>query len=226
MSALHHRRAWRGVLGAATASVVLLASACATSSPSGEGATDEPHRFAVDVDVDTPELRAAKESAGIADCPSTDPARQSIGQPAGKPMPQLTLPCLGGGPEVNLADLRGPLVVNLWAQWCGPCREELPYYQRLHERGDGQVSVLGIDYEDTRPAWAIELLRDTGVTYPSLADPGGEIGVPFRVRGLPGIVFVDVDGSVVAVEFVVIRSYEQLTDLVEQHLGVAVGAAG
>ena len=207
---------------ASAASVVLLASACAPSSPSDPATTDEPGRFAVDVDVDTPELRAAKRRAGIAECPPPSPAEE----PAGEPMPDLTLPCLGGGRDVNLSDLRGPMVVNLWAQWCGPCRDELPYYQQLHERGEGQVSVLGIDYEDTRPAWAIELLRETGVTYPSLADPGGEIGVPFRVRGLPGIVFVDADGSVVAVEFVVVRSYEQLAGLVEEHLGVTVGAAG
>jgi hypothetical protein len=86
--------------------------------------------------------------------------------------------------------------------------------------------VLGVDYEDTQPDWALELLDDTGVTYPSLADPRADLRVPFRVRGLPGIVFVDPNGEVVAVEYLVIESYDQLAGLVEEHLGVAVGSAG
>jgi thiol-disulfide isomerase/thioredoxin len=118
------------------------------------------------------------------------------------------------------------MVVNLWAQWCGPCREELPYYQQLHEQAGDDVQVLGVDYQDTRPEWALDLLDQTGVTYPSLADPGGELRVPFRVRGLPAIVLVDEDGGVAHREFVVIESYEQLATLVEEHLGVDVGTAG
>lgn len=219
MSARHIRARW-GLLAAAV-SLALLA-ACASADEPAPGDTAAPGPFAVDVDVDTPELRAAKKRAGLARCPTPAAAEQ----PAATPLPDLTLPCLGGGPDVRLADLRGPMVINLWAQWCGPCREELPHYQQLHEEADGRVAVLGIDYEDTRPLWALDLLRETGVTYASLADPGGETSVPFRVRGLPGIVFVDTEGSVVAVEFVVVRSYEQLTGLVERHLGVAVGTPG
>lgn len=209
--------------GLAVAAAAVLLSACGPTGSTGTPEQEGPGRFAVDVDVDTPELRTAKRRAGIENCPST---QQATGAPPADPLPSLTLPCLGGGPDVDLAGLRGPLVVNLWAQWCGPCREELPYYQELHERAAGEVAVLGIDYEDTRPSWALELLAESGVTYPSLADPGGEVTVPFKVRGLPGIVFVDEDGSVSAVEYTVIDSYEQLAGLVEQHLGVTVGAPG
>jgi len=210
-------------VGAAAASAVLLLAACApTAGPDGEG-SDGQGRFTADVDVDTPELRAAKKEAGIADCPSAPGGRAAAPEDA---LPQVSLPCLGGGPDVDLSALRGPMVVNLWAQWCGPCREELPYYQQLHERGGDRVGILGVDYQDTRPDWALDLLDETGVTYPSVADPGGELRVPLRVRGLPGILFVDGDGRLVHQEFVVIESYEQLAGLVEQHLGVAVGSAG
>lgn len=209
---------------AATASAVLLLASCAPGSrPADEtGATDDPGRFAVDVDVDTPELRQAKKRAGIEECPT--PAGEA--PQAANPMPDVTLSCFGGGPDVDLTTLRGPLVMNLWAQWCPPCREELPFYQRLHEQAGEKLTVLGVDYQDTRPDWAMDLLEQTGVTYPNLADPGGELRVPFRVRGLPGIVFVDEAGEVTAVEYVVIESYDQLADLVEEHLGVAVGTAG
>ena len=137
-------------------------------------------------------------------------------------MPALTLACLGGGPDVRLDELRGPLVVNLFAQWCEPCRTELPYYQRLHQEGEGEVEVLGIDYLDTQPGGALALAKATGVTFPLLADPDGLLRPEFRIRGLPGVVLVDADGRVTRVEFTVMRSYEELTALVEEHLGVTV----
>jgi thiol-disulfide isomerase/thioredoxin len=209
---------------AVAASGVLLLAGCLPADDPGTEETSEERagRFAVDVDVDTPGLRAAKKEAGIADCPAPDEPAPD----AARPLPSVTLACLGGGRDVDLSTLRGPMVVNLWAQWCGPCREELPYYQQLHERAGDRVRVLGVDYQDTRPDWALDLLDQTGVTYPSLADPAGELRVPFRVRGLPGIVLVDEAGEVAHVEFLVIESYDQLADLVDEHLGVGVGTPG
>jgi thiol-disulfide isomerase/thioredoxin len=217
----------RTALTAAAASAVLLLAGCGTDgsppiAPTGDDPADSA-AGAAGVDVDTPELRAARKRAGIEACPA--PSSPGGGAPK-DPLPDVTLPCLGGGPDVDLSSLRGPMVVNLWAQWCGPCREELPHYQALHERAGDRVRVLGVDYQDTRPAWAIGLLRETGVTYASVADPGGELRVPLRVRGLPAVLFVDEQGRVVHQEFVVVRSYEQLAGMVEEHLGVAVGAPG
>lgn len=210
----------RRALAAAAASAVLLLAGCtATPSPGSSGAA-QAGQFEADVKVDTPALQKLHDAAGI------EPCRAPTGAAVDGGLPDVTLPCLGGGKDVNLSSLRGPLVVNLWASWCGPCREELPYYQQLHERAAGKVTVLGVDYEDTLPGKALTLAKETGVTYPSVADPGGKLHVPFKVRGLPGIVFVDADGKVVHQEFTVIRSYEQLTDLVEKNLGVTVGAAG
>jgi thiol-disulfide isomerase/thioredoxin len=221
------RGSMRMAVGAAATSAVLLLAGCTTTTPpagrAGSTTGSAGNGGGTGVDVDTPALRAAKARAGIADCPTVQPPS---GPAPADPMPDLTLPCLGGGPDVALSDLRGPMVVNLWAQWCGPCREELPYYEQLHRRAGDRVAVLGVDYQDTRPDWAIDLLDTTGVTYPSLADPGAELRVPLRVRGLPGIVFVDADGRVVHQEFAVIESYDQLAGLVERYLGVALGAAG
>ena len=207
----------------AVAAAVLLLAGCTASTPSRTGSTGQQRASAGGVNVDTPALRAAKKKAGIADCP---PARKGgAAAPAGA-LPDLTLPCLGGGPDVTLSALRGPMVVNLWAQWCGPCRQELPYYEELHRRAGDRVHVLGIDYQDTRPDWALQLLHQTGVTYPSAADPGGQLRVPLRVRGLPGILFVDGKGRVVHQEFAVMDSYGELAGLVKRYLGVAVGTAG
>jgi len=121
---------------------------------------------------------------------------------------------------VRLAGLRGPMVVNLFAQWCGPCRSELPYYQELHAKGRGTVKVLGIDYLDTQPAKALQLVDQTGVTYPLVADPSGALRRDLRVHGLPGIVLLDRNGRVVDLEYRVFRSYGELRGLVADKLHV------
>jgi thiol-disulfide isomerase/thioredoxin len=165
------------------------------------------------VQVDTPALRALKQRVGVEPCVP--------GRSRGK-LPEVTLACLGGGPDVDLSTLRGPLVINLFAQWCGPCRAEMPYYQQLHVKARGAVQVLGIDYLDTQPALALDLVQRTGVTYPLLADPEGVLRPHLKVRGLPGVVFVDAEGRVADVEFRVVRSYGELRNLVQRELGVRV----
>jgi thiol-disulfide isomerase/thioredoxin len=167
------------------------------------------------VDVDTPALRALKERAGIGACPTAASASA---------LPQVALPCLGGGRAVTLSKLRGPLVINLFAQWCGPCRQELPFYQELSEKARGRVQVLGIDYEDTEPARALQLVRASGVRYPLLADPSAVLRKPFGVRGLPGIVLVDRRGKVRPVQLRAFRSYAELRDVVQQQLDVTLPA--
>jgi thiol-disulfide isomerase/thioredoxin len=173
---------------------------------------------AVDVDVDTPPLRRLREEAGL------EPCRPGDAEPVDGGLPELELPCLGGGEPVDLARLGGPLVVNFWAQSCAPCRTEMPILQEFHEDRRGEVGVVGIDWQDVQPEAALELARDTGVTYPLLADPGDETsgaGPLGRVRGLPMLVLVDADGRVVHQEFVALESRTQLDALVEEHLGVA-----
>ena len=186
---------------------LLLLASCSTAQPTTPGAAPQSR-----VAVDTPALRAAKKSAGVEDCaPARTPA-------ASDGLPDITLPCLGGGPDVHLAGLRGPMVVNLFAQWCGPCRSELPYYQELHAKGRGTVKVLGIDYLDTQPAQALQLVDQTGVTYPLVADPSGALRRDLRVHGLPGIVLLDRSGRVVDLEYRVFRSYGELRGLVADKL--------
>ncbi len=200
---------------AAVAAVLLVAGCTDAASPPEVRAPSN------SVDVDTAALRAQKAEAGIEPCRAPSGASQGAADAAAR-LPEVTLPCLGGGPEVDLSRLRGPLVVNLFAQWCGPCREELPYYQQLHQKAGDRLRVLGIDYLDTQPGGALDLAQATGVTYPLLADPQGLLRSELRVRGLPGVVFVDESGRVTAVEFTVVRSYKELADLVEQHLGVRI----
>ena len=165
------------------------------------------------IDVATPELAALKRQAGIEDCPRVSGEHADL--------PDVTLPCLGGGPEVALRSIQGPAVVAVWAQWCGPCRRELPWYQRLHERAGPRLTVLGIDWQDTQPGRALELAQLTGVTFPSVADLDAEVAD--GGRGLPLAYFIDADGAVTPKRGE-LQGYAELVDLVADHTGVVVAA--
>ncbi len=165
------------------------------------------------VDVDTPALRQAKAAADIEACP----------RPSGSSdLPEQTLACLGGGRAVDLTELEGPAVIPLWASWCVRCRHELPIYQRLAERAGDRVAVLGVDYQDTQPDAAIALLRKAGATFPQVADPGGTLADSYRIRGLPGVIWLREDGSA-TFDNAKIETYADLVTLVSDRLGVDVG---
>ena len=140
-------------------------------------------------------------------------------QAASDRLPVVTLQPLGAGKPVDLAALRGPLVINLWASWCAPCRDELPHYQAFAQKYAGKVDVLGIDFQETRPSAARELARKSGVTYPLFEDPDGKL----RAVGLPKLILVDKDHRVTYQEYVEIKSLPQLEKLVQKHLGVTAG---
>ena len=116
------------------------------------------------VKVDTPELRALKAQVGMEDC---------VPGAGGGALPEITLECLGGGTPVDLASLKGPMVLSLWFAGCEPCTKEMPALQAFHEHHGDQVPVLGVDFQDQYPASALQTAQDLGVTYPSVADPGG-----------------------------------------------------
>lgn len=133
---------------------------------------------------------------------SKDEGSTTLGEPA----PAPTLPCLEGSPcptgtgEGSIADYRGRWVlVNVWASWCDPCRDESPAledYWREHRR-DG-LTVLGIDSEDLSDD-AREFVREFGLTYPMLRDGEGAARDEFAMSGFPESFLVDPDGNMALV---------------------------
>jgi cytochrome c biogenesis protein CcmG, thiol:disulfide interchange protein DsbE len=113
--------------------------------------------------------------------------------------PDLHLPRLGGG-EASLARWRGRVVVlNFWASWCDPCREESPVLQRFHERIRREGgTVLGVDALDVTSD-ARAFVEEHGLTYPMLRDGDGERLDDFGVRGYPETFVLDRKGRVAAV---------------------------
>jgi thiol-disulfide isomerase/thioredoxin len=110
-------------------------------------------------------------------------------------MPELTGEALGGGsvgPDLYEGKV---VVVNFWASWCGPCRQEQPGLQRLWEEyGDRGVQFIGVNFRDDLAA-AREYVREFGVTYPSVVDADGGVAHAFSVPYLPATVLVDSSGD-------------------------------
>jgi cytochrome c biogenesis protein CcmG/thiol:disulfide interchange protein DsbE len=113
----------------------------------------------------------------------------------GDPVPDRVLPELRGGGRGSIADYRGRWVlVNLWASWCVPCREEAPVLERFwrSHRARG-VTVLGIDVQDNSHD-ALSFVRDERLTYPQLRSVGDERSEAFGSTGVPENFLVDPRG--------------------------------
>lgn len=107
--------------------------------------------------------------------------------------PNFTLKDLDGK-DVSLSDLRGQVVlINFWATWCGPCRDEMPAIQSRYDRGG--FAVLAIDFAED-PLQVRSFLNELGVNLPALLDPDGRVQELYRVRGYPTSFFIDADGIV------------------------------
>lgn len=111
-----------------------------------------------------------------------------------------TLDLVGLGPDaeaVDIASLRGrPVVVNFWASSCGPCVREMPALEAAHQELGDEVAFVGIAVAD-RVEEALGLAEETGVTYPLVADPTGEVFAASGFTFLPATVVLDADGAVV-----------------------------
>ena len=116
----------------------------------------------------------------------------------GAPAPAIDLPDVRATrPRVVLAALRGrPVLVNFWATWCTPCRQEMPLLGAADKRLRGKVAIVGVDVKDNRTE-AVRFLADRGVDYPSAYDPDASLRGSYEFVGLPVTVVVGRDGKVV-----------------------------
>jgi peroxiredoxin len=116
------------------------------------------------------------------------------GAPA--PAPDFSLPARDGG-NLQLSDLRGQVVmINFWATWCGPCRQEMPLLQQLQAKYEPLgFTMVGVNVEPDRAA-AQAWLQNVSVSFPILFDQKNAVAAEFGVQGMPSSVFVDREGNV------------------------------
>lgn len=148
------------------------------------------------------------------------PAFPGTSGPESCALPDPSLARLGEPGALRFSELRGtPLVVNFWASWCGPCAAEMPLFAQAARDLEGRVAFVGVDVQD-RPEPALALARRTGVGYPLVEDPRGELYEALRGAGMPTTLFVDARGMVVYRRTGEVDG-ERLSALLAEHLGVA-----
>ncbi|MGQ0816236.1 MAG: TlpA family protein disulfide reductase, partial [Gemmatimonadota bacterium] len=124
-------------------------------------------------------------------------AKPQTGQ-VGQTVPAYGAPTMAGD-SIQLASLRGvPLLLNVWATWCIPCRKEIPELQALHEQYSGQgLRVIGISVDASdAEADVADFARNFGMTYTILRDPGESVSMLFAIPGVPASFLVDREGVV------------------------------
>ena len=132
------------------------------------------------------------------------PARVAVSDPlVGHPAPDFSLAMLGptsGKSLLSLTDFMGkPVVLNFWASWCAPCKEELPLLEQHWEQAQAQgqaVAFLGIDFEESSDN-ATSFLQLHHITYPAGLDADGSVASKYGINGLPQTIFINRQGTVV-----------------------------
>lgn len=123
---------------------------------------------------------------------------RATGDPLDLPGPGALAVADGDQFESMLVGVRGkPVVVNVWASWCAPCRAEMPLLERASQRFGDDVAFVGVASKDQR-APAEAFLDEFDVTYPNVLDDAGEIRERLSLRGFPTTYLFDADGEMTA----------------------------
>lgn len=99
-------------------------------------------------------------------------------------------------PPVRLAELRGkPTIINFWASWCVPCREEAPELARFDREMGARARLVGVDFQDAT-ADALAFIREFRWRFPNVRDPRGKLAGRYGLVGLPTTYVIDPQGRV------------------------------
>lgn len=126
---------------------------------------------------------------------TANPGELSAEPAIGRSAPDFTLTTVDGE-TLQLSELRGqPVVLNFWATWCGPCRNEMPVLEAASQRFAGQVAFIGVDQGEP-PDVVAEYLQELGISFLIPLDSDMSVGDRYQVRGMPTTFFIDKDGMI------------------------------
>jgi cytochrome c biogenesis protein CcmG/thiol:disulfide interchange protein DsbE len=121
----------------------------------------------------------------------------------GKPAPDFTLPAFAPyraewGERIQLSRYLGqkPILVNLWASWCVPCRDEAPMLEAAWRQYKDRLLILGVNVQDTNPGAALGFIQEFGLTFPSGIDENGRVWIDYGGYGVPETFLIGKDGKV------------------------------
>ena len=127
--------------------------------------------------------------------PSTESAFVPKGNPVALPEAGQLTPLSADDFEGVLVGLRGtPVIVNIWASWCAPCRTETPLLERTWRAHGGEVVILGVASKDVSSS-SLGFMDEFGVTYPNVFDSSGQIRARLGLRGFPTTYVFGADGT-------------------------------
>ena len=130
-----------------------------------------------------------------------------------------SLECLDGSGPVLLESIKGPVVINVWGSWCGPCKQEIPYFVELQKTG--KVTIIGIDVEEKNMQAGRDFVSSHGMSWPNLYDAKGSTKSAFGM-GVPVTWFINEKSELVKSKMGVLKNKQELFDLVNSSLGIKV----
>ena len=170
---------------ALAASVLLLLTACSSTSPYVKGE--------------------------VVSCESISEDKSFIGG--------VEMDCLDQSEGAQLGALVGPIVVNVWGSWCGPCKKEMPVLRAFHDKAKNKLQLIGVDVEEANLEDGQKYVERNGITWPNLYDPDGRSREYFGM-GVPVTWFIAADGSVAHKHIGIINDLDEILTLTEKHLGI------
>lgn len=140
---------------------------------------------------------------------------ESVGIQSGETAPDFELETLDGE-IVRLSELRGEKVIlNFWASWCPPCREEMPEMQRFYDDYKDDIKVIAVNYNE-KDQKVIDFLDEYGYTFPMPLDRDGSVGNEYGVLTLPTTYFIGTDGIIQEPRHIGPMTYEYMVDMMHK----------
>ena len=131
----------------------------------------------------------------------------------------VNLDCLDEGSVIDLSRVKGPVLVNVWGSWCGPCKDEMPIFVDFYSKHSESVGLIGISVEEADIQNARDFVQAYGMTWPNLYDADGATRATLGM-GVPITLFIDENGEIVYRKIGVVTTIDELENETRKYLGV------